>query len=84
MIEKCGNDRESYDDRKCDNMTGRATGCLKKVAPIIGFLLFSPAGWFYMGRNDTVRSGHTVASVWTPHLPIFGKKMLGPYMGPQN
>ena len=33
MIKKCGNNRESYDDRKCDNMTGRATGCLKKVAP---------------------------------------------------
>ena len=54
IIKKCGNDQESYDDRKCDNMTGRATGCLKKIAPNIGFWLFSPAGWFYMGRKDAV------------------------------
>ena len=29
MVKKCGNDPENYDDRKGDNMTGRATGCLK-------------------------------------------------------
>ena len=53
MINKCNNDWESYDDRKCDN-DRESYRVLKKMAPNIGFWLFSPAGWFYMGRNDTV------------------------------
>ena len=35
-------------------MTGRATGCLKKVAKEKGLRPFSLAGWFYMDRNNAV------------------------------
>ena len=40
-----------------------------------GFWPFSLAGWFYMDRNNAVWSGHIVAPLWIPHLPIFGKKI---------
>ena len=70
-------------------MTGRATGCLKKSGPRkIGFWPFSLAGWFYMDRKNAVWSGHIVAPLWIPHLPIFGKKLtpgpLGPKKGPKR
>ena len=42
-----------------------------RTGPNIGFWLFSPAGWFHMGQNGAVRSGHTVALLWTPHIRVF-------------
>ena len=76
IIRKCDNDRESYDDRKCDNdresyRVPKKSGPRKK-----GFWPFSLAGWFYMDRNNAVWSGHIVAPLWIPHLPIFGKKLI--------
>ena len=53
-----------------------------RTGPNIGFWLFSPAGWFHMGQNGAVRSGHTVALLWTPHMPIFRRKFYGPPKGP--
>ena len=46
-----------------------------KVAPKKGFWPFSLAVWFYMDRNNAVWSGHIVAPLWIPHLPIFEKKI---------
>ena len=41
-----------------------------------------------MDRNNAVWSGHIVAPLWIPHLPIFGKKLtqgpLGPKKGPKR
>ena len=53
-----------------------------RTGPNIGFWLFSPAGWGHMGQNGAVRSGHTVALLWTPHMPIFRRKFYGPPKGP--
>ena len=53
-----------------------------RTGPNIGFWLFSPAGWFHMGQNGAVRSGHTVALLWTTHMPIFRRKFYGPPKGP--
>ena len=47
----------------------------------LSFWPFSPAGLFCMGWNGAVWSGHTVASLWTPNLPIFGKKFWDPTWG---
>ena len=54
-------------------MTRRVTGCEKKWPQKKGFWPFSLVGWFYMDRNNAVWSGHIVAPLWIPHLPIFEK-----------
>ena len=53
-----------------------------RTGPNIGFWLLSPVGWGHMGQNGAVRSGHTVALLWTPHMPIFRRKFYGPPKGP--
>ena len=66
-------------------MTRRATGYLKKSGPRKkGFWPFSLAGWFYMDRNNAVWSGHIVAPLWIPHLPIFGKNWPQAPWGPKK
>ena len=64
-------------------MTGRGTGCLDKSGPkVFGhFLLLDGSIWtetmLYDQGIPLRRSGH-------PTYLYFGKKMLGPHMGPQN
>ena len=82
MIKKCGNDRESYDDRKCDNMTGRATGCLKNGPKYRFLALFSCWMVLYGPKRYCMIRAYRCVALDTP--PIFWKKMLGPHMGPQN
>ena len=53
-----------------------------RTGPNIVFWLLSPVGWGHMGQNGAVRSGHTVALLWTPHMPIFRRKFYGPPKGP--
>ena len=67
---------------------GELQGAYKSSPRKKGFWPFSLAGWFYMDRNNAVWSGHIVAPLWIPHLPIFGKKLtpgpLGPKKGPKR
>ena len=67
---------------------GELQGAYKSGPRKKGFWPFSLAGWFYMDRNNAVWSGHIVAPLWIPHLPIFGKKLtpgpLGPKKGPKR
>ena len=53
-----------------------------RTGPNIGFWLLSPVGWGHMGQKGAVRSGHTVAPLWTTHMPIFRRKFYGPPKGP--
>ena len=53
-----------------------------RTGPNIGFWLLSPVGWGHMGQKGAVRSGHTVAPLWTTHKPIFRRKFYGPPKGP--
>ena len=72
--------RPSWAPKRSVLATGGPFGA--RTGPNIGFWLFSPAGWFHMGQNGAVRSGHTVALLWTPHMPIFRRKFYGPPKGP--
>ena len=48
------------------------------------FWLFSPAGWLHMVRNSDIWAGYSVATLWTPHMPIFRRFFLAPKFGPWN
>ena len=42
--------------------------------PKFTFRPFSSAGWFQMDWNNAVWAGRSIATLWTPHMPIFGPK----------
>ena len=51
-------------------------------SPFRGPWTFSPNGWFNMRCNCIIWSGHSVAMIWTPHMPMFRSKQLSTKNGP--
>ena len=78
MIKKCGNDRESYDDRKCDN-DRESYRVLKKNGPKYRFLALCSCWMVLYGpkRYCMIRAYRCVA-LDTPLAYIRGKKFGGP------
>ena len=47
------------------------------------FWTVSPSGWFKMSCSCLKSSENSVATIWTPHMPIFKYQMnFGPTLGP--
>ena len=51
-------------------------------APKWCFWTISPTGWFKMSCNCLKSSENSVATIWTPHMPIFRSKQLPTKNGP--
>ena len=81
MIKKCGNDRESYDDRKCDNMTGRATGCFKNGPKYRSLALFSCWMVLYGPKRYLMIRAYRCIALDTPLAYILEKKCWDPTWG---
>ena len=79
MIKKCGNDRESYDDRKCDNMTGRATGCLKNGPKYRFLALFSCWMVLYGPKRYCMIRAYRCVALDTPLTYILEKNAGTPH-----
>ena len=45
------------------------------------FLTFSPKAWFNMSWNCLKSSENSVATIWTPHMPMFQSKQLSTKKG---
>ena len=46
----------------------------QQLQPKSMFFTVSLAGWFPMSWNSAVWAGHSIATLWTPHMPIFWPK----------